>query len=130
MTRVGPGRSLDWDWSNFPKLNILFHLNINTASAACRLTVTMDPPTDEHQHRQLSNRKSKKGSKDEEGSSRNTAEGEDTSQEKKKASTGKKYNLFLTSLFISREVLLRIVVFLIVYLVLTRLVKLFTKEKE
>ena len=93
-----------------------------------RTTVTMDPPTDEHQHQQLSNRKSKKGRKDEEGSSRNTAEGEDTSQEKKKASTGKKYNLFLTSLFISREVLLRIVVFLIVYLVLTRLVKLFTKE--
>ena len=88
----------------------------------------MDPPTDEHQHQQLSNRKSKKGRKDEEGSSRNTAEGKDTSEEKKKASTGKKYNLFLTSLFISREVLLRIVVFLIVYLVLTRLVKLFTKE--
>ena len=128
MTRVGPGRSLDWDWSNFPKLNILFHLNINTASAACRLTVTMDPPTDEHQHRQLSNRKSKKGRKDEEGNSRNTAEGEETSQEKKEAPERKKYNLYLTSLFVSREVVLRIVLFLIVYLILTRLVKIFTPE--
>ena len=88
----------------------------------------MDPPTDEHQHGQLSNRKSKKVRKEEEGSSKNTAEGEDTSQEEKNAPTVKKFNLFLTSLGVSRELLLRIVVFLIVYLILTRLTKIFTSE--
>ena len=87
----------------------------------------MNPPADQ-QHGQLSKRKSKKGRKDEEGSSRNTAEGEENSQEKKEAPERKKYNLYLTSLFVSREVVLRIVLFLIVYLILTRLVKIFSTE--
>ena len=87
----------------------------------------MDPSADQHQHGQLSNRKSKKGRKDEEGNSRKT-EGEENSEGKKEAPERKKYNLYLTSLTISREVLIRIVVFLIVYLILTRLVKIFTPE--
>ena len=88
----------------------------------------MDPSADQHQHGQLSNRKSKKGRKDEEGNSRKTAEGEENSEGKKEAPERKKYSLYLTSLFVSREVVLRIVLFLIVYLILTRLVKIFSTE--
>ena len=72
----------------------------------------MDPSTDQHQAAKLSNRKSKKGRKD--------SEGEDDN------SFGKQFSLYLTSLQISRELVLRVVVFLIVYLFLTRIVKIFT----
>ena len=100
------------DWNNFRKLNILFHLNINTGLVRSTVTVTMDPSTDQHQAAKLSNRKSKKGRKD--------SEGEDDN------SFGKQFSLYLTSLQISRELVLRVVVFLIVYLFLTRIVKIFT----
>ena len=78
----------------------------------------MDPPADQHQSGQLANRKRKKGRKDEEG--------EDNSQEKKETSVVKKFSLYLTSMQVSRELVLRVVIFSIVYLILTRLIKIFT----
>ena len=60
----------------------------------------MDPPAEQHQHGQLANRKSKKG--------RNT-QGED-------------FKLFLAelSVYITRELVLNIVLFFLCYFILTR----------
>lgn len=74
-----------------------------------------------NQEENLSNVKTRKGAQKDEksGDSTEVAGKEEKKKEKKK------YNLYLTGLAISRELVLRFVLFCIVYLMLTRAVKIF-----
>ena len=79
----------------------------------------MDPPADQHQHGQLSNRKNKKGSQEEEGKPRKKplTPGEELKRDLK---------LWLAELCVyirrelTREVVFRIVLFFTIYFTLTR----------